>query len=78
MNGRGPGAGGGRFTPCERCGGSPAVHNPHQLNDAFVGHEYEAQVGVPVSIEITERGQRLIDTQAYEQARDAGTLDGPA
>lgn len=30
----------GRFRPCERCGGTPAVHNPHPLNPAFVGHEY--------------------------------------
>jgi hypothetical protein len=30
----------GRYRPCERCGGTPAVHNPHPLNPAFVGHEY--------------------------------------
>lgn len=29
-----------RYTPCERCGGAPAVHNPHPLNEAYVGHEY--------------------------------------
>lgn len=30
-----------RFRPCARCGNSPAHHNAHPSNDAFVGHEYE-------------------------------------
>jgi hypothetical protein len=30
----------GRFRPCDRCGGTPAVHNGHPENVAYVGHEY--------------------------------------
>lgn len=33
---------GGRFTPCHTCGGSPAIHNPHPLNESYPGHEYTA------------------------------------
>lgn len=30
----------GRFRPCALCGRAPSAHNPHPLNDAYVGHEY--------------------------------------
>jgi hypothetical protein len=29
-----------RFRPCEKCGRSPALHNPHPHNESYVGHEY--------------------------------------